>query len=86
MKKNKDNPEQFQVVTKNLADQFHHDCKALELWKRTIVNETPWVGDGMGDELDPGDMDCFFCGNYYPNHADYCIWIEAKKLVEESKE
>ena len=81
MKKNKDNPEQFREVAKHLADQFHHDCKALELWKRLFE----WT-DSPYEEWEDGSFLCFFCGTEESMpHAPDCIWIEAKKLVEENK-
>ena len=51
--------------------------KALELWKRLFeFVDDPYV-----------DWYCFFCGR--PEgmfHQPNCIWIEAKKLVEENKD
>ena len=59
--------------------------KALELWKRLFE----WTGTDPS-EIDwiSGDKICFFCGMVKDKqpHASDCIWIEAKKLVEENKE
>ena len=59
--------------------------KALELWKRLFERTTsPWI------ESNAFDIDaeyCFFCSEWRDEgHAPDCIWIEAKKLVEENKE
>ena len=52
--------------------------KALELWKRLFEwTDDPYEGDEYGKQW------CFFCGEDYPTHIIDCIWIEAKKLVEE---
>jgi len=56
--------------------------KALELWKRLFEwTEQPFVYIDYGDTY----RKCFFCDadDVGIGHEDDCIWIEAKKLVEE---
>jgi hypothetical protein len=51
--------------------------KALELWKR-VFREC-----GSPYTFPLQDRVCFFCGGIDFRHKLGCIWIEAKKLVEE---
>jgi len=52
--------------------------KALELWKR-VFREC-----GSPYTFPLQDRVCFFCGGIDFRHKLGCIWIEAKKLVEEN--
>ena len=54
--------------------------KALELWKRLFeYTSNPY------EKVD-GEEWCFFCtATKGYSHEPGCIWIEAKKLVEENK-
>lgn len=54
--------------------------KGLELWKQWFDwDGEPWTSD------DYGRTDCFFCGESYPSHSEDCVWVHAKKLLEEQE-
>jgi len=57
--------------------------KALELWKRLFEW---WLDDPY--KYEGGEYrECSFCGEFEPfSHKPNCIWIDAKKLVEENIE
>jgi hypothetical protein len=73
--------------SRDWLDRVYHtnppeENKALELWKRLFEKvKNPY------ERWSLGDWRCIFCQSEKREpHASDCIWIEAKKLVEESKE
>lgn len=53
--------------------------RALSLWKEWFdYNGIPWERDA-----DNWDSSCFFCGKGHPEHEGNCVFIRAKKLIEE---
>lgn len=58
------------------AIQPYKGGKALTLLTRLIDENDPFIND------DPFSRSCFFCREDHPNHAEDCIYLEAKRLLD----
>jgi hypothetical protein len=68
---------QAEVARRLLLAWLDGEEQALELWRRWFEeNDDVWVQDDYGRSW------CSFCIEDEPNHADDCIYVAAKELVE----
>ena len=76
--------EKIIVIGGHDAKYISFEDKALKLWRELVnyLGDYPFTDDTTDYGKEPT---CFFCSHIRPTHDLDCIYLRAKKLLEEQK-